>query len=274
MKKLGISGGENCLVGNYYYQKILEECYRQTGGRRRPEIHCQWIGPCHLAASTATAETHAGESSASNSIDVDPLKDVSRLASSVRNQEAIGMDCLIIPSLLQHYYIPWLQERCAMRILDVRDYLVDECCQVHNLRRVAVLSKTLIPGDTYLVEQLEQAGVEVYPLSLEDQKTLDLLGSVLTDNNFQNVVREGYFTLVKDLIERFEFGEGCGFILGDLELGLAADLSGIDQRWLSPNRKLSYWPLRYDSGSESPIMISAAEVYIHRVSQLCSLPQA
>ena len=167
---------------------------------------------------------------------------VPEMLSALRNLEACGADCVIMPCNTAHYFLPRLQEQTGLPILDMRRITAEACAGRFPGKRACLLgTKGTIAAHIY-DEALKAAGVEfLTPDAGEQDELMRLIYGVVKASKPLEPETEAWHELLTSLI-----GRGADyFILACTELPILADHLGHPGPFVDPTLELAKAAIRF-----------------------------
>ena len=225
-KSIGILGGMGPLATVDLYRKIVESTAADCDNEH---IRVYIDGNAAIPDRTA-AILSGGE---------DPVPE---MLDALRNLEKCGADCVIMPCNTAHHFLPRLQERTALPILDMTAITASVCAERFGRRRACLLAtKGTIAAHIYDAA-LEAAGIEcLIPDEREQDWLMHLIYDVIKASRPIRPEMESWHALLSSLRERgAEY-----FILACTELPIAAEALHHPGPFVDPTLELAKAAIRF-----------------------------
>ncbi len=167
---------------------------------------------------------------------------VPEMASALRNLEACGADCVIMPCNTAHYFLPRLQAMTEIPFLSILTAAAEACKAQFPGKTVGILAtKGTLSAQLYQ-NALGEAGV---PYLIPETEEQDALMRVIYDGvkagKGPDAYRADLLTVVEHMMTR---GAGV-FLLGCTELPLAAEAVGLTVPVVDPTAELAKAAIRF-----------------------------
>ena len=167
---------------------------------------------------------------------------VPEMAAALRNLEACGADCIVMPCNTAHYFLPRLRELTQTPILSMLDITAEVCAKTRPGKRAGVLATrgTLSTG---LYEQaLSAHGVDCV---LPDEPGRDMLMTAIYDGVKKGAplapMRDGLVSLLEDMTAK-----GAGyFVLACTELPIVREVLDLPGDFVEPTTELARAAIRF-----------------------------
>ena len=225
-KRLGVLGGMGPQATNTFYQFVID----------RTEASCDQE---HVNALILSDSGMPDRTAAILSNGPDPVPE---MASALRNLEACGADCVIMPCNTAHYFLPRLQAMTEIPFLSILTAAAETCKAQFPGMTVGILAtKGTLSAQLYQ-NALGEAGVPYLTPEAEEQ---DALMRVIYDGvkagKGPDAYRADLLTVVEHMMTR---GAGV-FLLGCTELPLAAEAVGLTVPVVDPTAELAKAAIRF-----------------------------
>ena len=168
----------------------------------------------------------------------DPLPEMS---AALRNLEACGADCIIMPCNTAHWFLPRLQELTEIPILNMPEITAVSCAERFPRKRAAVLATDGTIQTGIYDRALAQSGVDFLHPNEDEQKTvMHLIYDVVKAGKAPDPERQVWHDLLESLRER-----GANyFILGCTELPVLAATLPETGPFVDPTEELAKAAIR------------------------------
>ena len=225
-KSIGILGGMGPLATADLFRKIVSLTEAESD---REHIRV-YIDSNAAIPDRTEAILHGGE---------DP---VPQMTSALRNLEACGADCIIMPCNTAHYFLPRLQALTDVPILNMQEITASVCVARFPGKKAAVLATDGTLATGLFDRELEKAGVPWLHPEAEDQKTVMRL--------IYEVVKASKPILPetqtwKNLLLSLRKQGADYFILGCTELPVLAGAIPEDGSFVDPTEELAKAAIRF-----------------------------
>ena len=225
-KTIGILGGMGPLATMDLYKKIILSTEADCDN-----AHIRVYIDGNSAIPDRTAAILAGGP--------DPVPE---MLSALRNLEKCGADCVIMPCNTAHYFLPRLQERTALPILDMREITAAQCAARFPGARACLLgTKGTIAARIY-DGALRAAGVDfLVPNEAEQTELMRLIYGVVKASRPLKPEMEAWHELLVTLR-----GQGADyFVLACTELPILAAALGHPGPFIDPTLELAKAAIRF-----------------------------
>ena len=225
-KTIGILGGMGPLATADLFQKITLLTEAETD---RDHIRVYIDSNANIPDRTAAILSNGP----------DPVPE---MASALRNLEACGADCVIMPCNTAHYFLPRLQAMTEIPFLSILTAAAETCKAQFPGMTVGILAtKGTLSAQLYQ-NALGEAGV---PYLTPEEEEQDALMRVIYDGvkagKGPDAYRADLLTVVEHMMTR---GAGV-FLLGCTELPLAAEAVGLTVPVVDPTAELAKAAIRF-----------------------------
>ena len=225
-KTIGILGGMGPLATADLFQKITLLTEAETD---RDHIRVYIDSNANIPDRTAAILSNGP----------DPVPE---MASALRNLEACGADCVIMPCNTAHYFLPRLQAMTEIPFLSILTAAAEACKAQFPGMTVGILAtKGTLSAQLYQ-NALGEAGVPYLTPEAEEQ---DALMRVIYDGVKAGKGPDAYRADLLTVVERM-MARGAGvFLLGCTELPLAAEAVGLTVPTVDPTAELAKAAIRF-----------------------------
>ncbi|MBQ9392839.1 MAG: aspartate/glutamate racemase family protein [Oscillospiraceae bacterium] len=224
-KAIGILGGMGPLATADLFRKIVDvTAAERDGDHVRVYIDSDGAIPDRTAAILSGGE--------------DPVEE---MASALRHLELCGADCIVMPCNTAHYFLPRLQQRTRVPILNMLSITARRCAEGYPGQRAAVLATRGTLATGLYDAALERAGVEfLLPDEPERDQLMRLIYDVVKASRPLLPEKAAWQALLEGLRRR-----GADyFILGCTELPLLARSLGGGP-FVDPTEELARYAVTY-----------------------------
>lgn len=225
-KTIGILGGMGPLATADLFQKIVLLTDAQTD---RDHIRIYIDSNANIPDRTA-AILGGGE---------DPVPE---MAKALRNLEACGADCVIMPCNTAHYFLPRLQSMTALPFLSILTAAADACKTRFPGKTVGILGTTGTLSANLYQSALSDAGV---PYLVPDEAEQTALMRVIYDGVKAGKQPDAYRADLCMVLHGMAERGAEVFLLGCTELPLAAEMLGITDPTVDPTAELARSAIRF-----------------------------
>ena len=225
-KTIGSLGGMGPLATADLYIKIVTQT---KAGKDNDHIRVYIDSNCAIPDRTA-AILHGGP---------DPVEE---MTSALRHLESCGADCIIMPCNTAHYFLPRLQKKTAIPILNMLEITAQNCAARYPGRRAAVLGTRGTLATGLYNAALEKAGVEyLIPDEAEQDVLMHLIYDVVKASRPLEPEAGAWTALLDGLRAR-----GADyFILGCTELPIVASTLESEGPFVDPTEELAKAAIRF-----------------------------
>ena len=167
---------------------------------------------------------------------------VEEMTSALRHLESCGADCVIMPCNTAHYFLPRLQEKTEIPILNMLEITAENCALRYPGKRAAVLGTRGTLATGLYNAALEKAGVDYLLPNEEEQDTLmHLIYDVVKASRPLEPEADVWAALLDALRTR-----GADyFILGCTELPIVASTLDAEGPFVDPTLELAKAAVRF-----------------------------
>ena len=167
---------------------------------------------------------------------------VPEMASALRNLEACGADCVIMPCNTAHYFLPRLQAMTEIPFLSILTAAAEACKARFPGKTVGILAtKGTLSAQLYQ-NALGEAGVPyLTPEAAEQDALMRVIYDGVKAGKGPDAYRADLLTVVEHMMTR---GAGV-FLLGCTELPLAAEAVGLTFPVVDPTAELAKAAIRF-----------------------------
>lgn len=167
---------------------------------------------------------------------------VPEMAAALRNLEACGADCIVMPCNTAHYFLPRLREMTRTPILSMLDITAEVCATTRPGKRAGVLATRGTLSTGLYDQALSAQGVDCV---LPDEPGRDMLMTAIYDGVKKGAplapMRDG----VVSLLERMT-GQGAGyFVLACTELPIVREVLDLPGDFVDPTTELARAAIRF-----------------------------
>ena len=225
-KSIGILGGMGPLATADLFQKIVLLTKAQSDREHiRVYIDSNSAIPDRTAAILSGGE--------------DPVPE---MAKALRNLEACGADCIIMPCNTAHYFLPRLQAMTKTPFLSILTAAAETCATQFPGRRVGILAtRGTLAANLYQTAFARQ-GVEAVVPNEEEQSALM---RVIYDGVKAGLGAEAYGADLLRVTEGMAARGAEVFLLGCTELPMAAEAAGLRAPTVDPTAELAKAAIRF-----------------------------
>ena len=167
---------------------------------------------------------------------------VPEMLSALRNLEACGADCVIMPCNTAHYFLPRLQKETELPILNMPAIAAARCAELFPGKRACILAtKGTLESGVY-ARALEQEGVAfMTPEEAERDELMRLIYDVVKASKPIPPEQENWRRLLAGLREK-----GADyFILGCTELPILSHALAVPGPFVDPTLELAKAAIRF-----------------------------
>lgn len=170
---------------------------------------------------------------------VSPVKE---MTSALRNLEACGADCIIMPCNTAHYFLPELQKLTNIPFISILDATSAACNErFHNKTAGILATKGTLASKLY-DNALQRKGISFITPS-EDEK--DMLMRVIYDGVKADAPCDAYKTDMVTVMQSMSSRGADYFILGCTELPVAFSALGLEYDAIDPTLELAKAAIRF-----------------------------
>ena len=226
MKTLGILGGMGPLATADLFRKIVALTPASCDND-----HIRVIIDSNARIPDRTAAIlHGG---------ADPVPE---MLSALRNLEACGADCIIMPCNTAHYFLPALQRETEIPFLSVLEVTAAACAAQYPGKTAAILATDGTIRTGLYDRALEAHGIPyLHPDPAEQATVMHLIYEVVKASRPVQPEKDRWAALLSSLRSR-----GADyFILGCTELPVLADTLAAEGPFLDPTTELALAAIRF-----------------------------
>lgn len=169
----------------------------------------------------------------------DPTKE---MASALRNLEACGADCIVMPCNTAHYFLPGLQKMTQTPILNMLDITAQICAKNYPGKQAGILATRGTLSTGLYDKALAAYGVNCV---LPDEAGKNVLMTAIYDGVKKGArlepMRDGLVSLLKRMEE---LGAGY-FVLACTELPIVRETLDLPGRFIDPTTELAKAAIRF-----------------------------
>lgn len=169
----------------------------------------------------------------------DPTKE---MASALRNLEACGADCIVMPCNTAHYFLPGLQKMTQTPILNMLDITAQICAKNYPGKQAGILATRGTISTGLYDKALAAYGVNCV---LPDEAGKNVLMTAIYDGVKKGArlepMRDGLVSLLKRMEE---LGAGY-FVLACTELPIVREALDLPGRFIDPTTELAKAAIRF-----------------------------
>ena len=225
-QRLGILGGMGPQATQDFYQRILD----------RTDASCDQE---HLPTLIWSDTSMPDRTAAILSNGPDPVPE---MASALRNLEACGADCVIMPCNTAHYFLPRLQAMTEIPFLSILTAAAEACKAQFPGMTVGILATKGTLSTQLYQNALGEAGVPyLIPEAAEQDALMRVIYDGVKAGKGPDAYRADLLTVVEHMMTR---GAGV-FLLGCTELPLAAEAVGLTVPVVDPTAELAKAAIRF-----------------------------
>ena len=164
------------------------------------------------------------------------------MASALRNLEACGADCVIMPCNTAHYFLPRLQAMTEIPFLSILTAAAEACKAQFPGMTVGILATKGTLSTQLYQNALGEAGVPyLTPEAAEQDALMRVIYDGVKAGKGPDAYRADLLTVVEHMMTR---GAGV-FLLGCTELPLAAEAVGLTVPVVDPTAELAKAAIRF-----------------------------
>lgn len=219
-KTIGILGGMGPLATADLFRKIV----LLTGAERDNE-HIRIYIDNNTQIPDRTAAILSGGP--------DPVPE---MAAALRNLEACGADCVVMPCNTAHYFLSRLQEMTKIPILSMLDITAEACAKAYPGKRAGILATRGTLSTGLYNRAMSAQGVECV---LPDEPGRDVLMTAIYDGVKKGAplaaMRDGLIALLERMA-----AQGAGyFVLACTELPIVREVLELPGDFVDPTAELA-----------------------------------
>ena len=167
---------------------------------------------------------------------------VEEMASALRNLEACGADCVIMPCNTAHYFIPQLEKRTKLPILNMLTITAESCAKHYPGKTAAILATDGTIQTGLYDRALEEAGVPYLHPRREEQAAVMHMVYDVVKASLPILPEADTWTRMLDTLRT----QGADyFILGCTELPILAETLPAEGPFIDPTTELAKAAIRY-----------------------------
>lgn len=201
MKTIGLIGGMSWESTMTYYQIINTTVKEMLGGLHSGKI---------LLNSVDFYEIEKHQSRGEWDICATMMID------AARSLEAAGADLIVICTNTMHKVVPQIQEKITIPILHIADAVSQELKQ-HGITKAALLGTKYTLTETFYIEKLEKAGIEIL---IPDPQDIETINRIIFEELCLGIVSQDSKKEYLRIIGQLEDQGAQSVILGCTEIGL------------------------------------------------------
>lgn len=169
----------------------------------------------------------------------DPVPEMEK---ALRNLEACGADCIVMPCNTAHYFLPRLQSMTELPFLSILTAAAEACRTRFPGRTVGILATTGTLAAELYQTALTEAGVGwVVPETAEQAALMRVIYDGVKAGKGPETYREEFLSVVDGMNVR---GAEV-FLLGCTELPLAAEAVGLTRPTVDPTEELARTAIQF-----------------------------
>lgn len=215
MKKIGLIGGLSWISTAEYYKRINEITQSICGGVSSAPITLESVNRQQYV--TAVIENQDEEAACT------------QISDAVKALERAGADFIVITCNDVHRFIPKIEQNVTIPFLHIAEVAAQSIAAA-GLNRVAVLGVRKTMEEAFYPSMFAKYGLEtVIPNNIERAFIHDSIYQELVQNQFRDVTRQTYQTIISDLGAR---GADC-VALACTEIPLLISESQSPLPWFS-----------------------------------------
>lgn len=167
---------------------------------------------------------------------------VPEMAAALRNLEACGADCIVMPCNTAHHFLPRIQAMTEIPVLNMLDITAEVCAETRPGKRAGILATRGTLATGLYDRALAARGVDCV---LPDEPGRDMLMTAIYDGVKKGAplapMRDG----IVSLLERMR-GEGAGyFVLACTELPIVREVLDLPGDFVDPTTELARAAIRF-----------------------------
>lgn len=172
---------------------------------------------------------------------------VPEMRSALRNLEACGVDCVVMPCNTAHWFLPRLQAETSLPFLSMPETTAEACAARFPGRTACVLATDGTVQTGIYDRALAERGVPfLHPGPEEQKEVMRLIYEVVKASRPVAPEREAWARLLRSLR-----GSGADyFVLGCTELPVLADALAAPGPFVDPTAELARAAVRFCTGLE------------------------
>jgi aspartate racemase len=201
LKTIGLIGGMSWESTMTYYQIINTTVKEMLGGLHSGKI---------LLNSVDFYEIEKHQSKGEWDICATMMID------AARSLEAAGADFIVICTNTMHKVVPQIKEKIAIPILHIADAVSQELKQ-HGITKAALLGTKYTLTETFYIEKLEEAGIEIL---IPDPQDIEIINRIIFEELCLGIVSPDSKKEYLRIIGQLEDQGAQSVILGCTEIGL------------------------------------------------------
>lgn len=167
---------------------------------------------------------------------------VPEMLKALRNLEACGADCVIMPCNTAHYFLPRLQAETDVPFLSILTAAAEACKARFPGRTVGILATRGTLAAQLYQNALAEAGV---PFLTPEEPERDALMRVIYDGVKAGQGPEAYRADLRSVLDGMAARGAEVFLLGCTELPVAAELLGVPFPTVDPTAELARAAIRF-----------------------------
>ena len=167
---------------------------------------------------------------------------VEEMTSALRHLESCGADCIIMPCNTAHYFLPRLQEKTEIPILNMLEITARSCASRYPGKRTAVLATRGTLATGLYSAALEKAGVDYL---LPDEGEQDILMHLIYEVVKASRPLEPEADTWASLLDGLRKKGADYFILGCTELPIVASTLSAEGPFVDPTAELAKAAIRF-----------------------------
>ena len=225
-KRLGILGGMGPMATADLYRKIVELTDADSDNG-----HIRVIIDSNTAIPDRTSAILSGGQ--------DPVPE---MLSAAENLISCGAECIIMPCNTAHYFLPRLQPRISVPILDMTKITAERCSALYPGKKAAVLATRGTLASGVYARALEGCDVPyIVPDDKEQDVLMHLIYDVVKASRPMDPVKDLWSSLLEGLREK---GADL-FLLACTELPILSDHLAVPGPFIDPTRELAKAAIEY-----------------------------
>lgn len=167
---------------------------------------------------------------------------VAEMAAALRNLEACGADCIVMPCNTAHHFLPRLQDMTKIPVLNMLDITAEVCAKTRPGKRAGILATR----GTLATELYDRAlAAQGAGCVLPDEPGRDMLMTAIYDGVKKGAplapMRDGIVSVLERMTE-----EGAGyFVLACTELPIVREVLDLPGDFVDPTTELAKAAIRF-----------------------------
>lgn len=168
---------------------------------------------------------------------------VEEMTSAMRNLEACGADCIVMPCNTAHYFLPRLQCLTQIPFISILEETAKSCAERFPGKKAGILGTTGTLNTGIYEKALEQQGIaSILPGDAQREVLMDAIYRVKAGETMKDAAP------FRSLLDDMKARGADYFILGCTELPIIAEQLQLSDDFIDPTTELARAAIRFCGG--------------------------